>query len=98
MARTVNGSLDLILKFYGGKFDSSEKFIEPCGHHGCNSDDRWIFHISETASCLELWEWVNGAIASGERSGHYVSNDIGCDDKGCGTEFESPFQISFFRA
>jgi hypothetical protein len=77
-------------KFYGGIFDSSEKFIEPCGHHGCNSDDKWILHISGTASCIELWEWISGAIASGERSAHYVLNDIGCDGKGCGIAFESP--------
>jgi hypothetical protein len=85
-------------KFYGGKFDSSEKFIAPCGHHGCNSDDKWILHISGTASCIELWELIKGAIASGERSGHYVLNDIGCGGKGCGTEFESPCEDFFSNA
>jgi hypothetical protein len=87
-------------KFYGGIFDSSEKFIEPCGHNGCNrlSDNKWILHISGTASCIEDWELVKGAIASGERSGHYVLNDIGCGGNGCGIEFESPCEDFFSNA
>jgi hypothetical protein len=77
-------------KFYGGIFYSSGKFIDTCGHNGCNSEKEWILHISGTASCIELWELVKGAIAAGKRSAHYVLNDIGCGGSGCDIEFESP--------
>jgi hypothetical protein len=85
-------------EFYGGIFDGSDKFIGPCEHNGCNGKNEWILHISGTASCLEDWEWVRGAINAGKRSGHYVLNDIGCGGSGSGIEFESSCEDFFSNA
>jgi len=80
----VGFDLEDYYKYHGGILPGSNPIIEPCGHNGCMRDNTtWTLHISGSASCLEEYGYVRGAIDAGERSANYVLADIGCGGSGC---------------
>jgi hypothetical protein len=64
--------------FFSGDIRSVD--IDRCDHNGCgfvNGEEKWVLHMSGTASCFENNESVIGAIESGDRSANYIAKELG---------------------
>jgi hypothetical protein len=85
----VGKNLTDFYQYHGGILPGSKPIVKPCDHNGCTVDKTWTFHISGSASCLEYYGFVRGAIAAGERSANYILADIGCGGSGCDVDTES---------
>ena len=70
-------------KFWGA-YDFGDYISKSCDHNGCNGkpnkpNTEWILYLSGAASCLDLWELVNGAWGSGEMSAYLMMESLGIE-------------------
>ena len=68
--------------FFGDLNATNDYIQAPCEHNGCNGDPddkstEWILHLSGSASCLQYWEFINGAWLAGWSSSNRVLESLG---------------------